>query len=244
MRFLLTFARMSAWLASLALTFAATAADFSVTPIRAELLPGAMSETITVSNDSPSRLRVSVKLMKWTQDATGKDVYTASTDLVYFPRVMDIEPGASRLIRVGTKAPSQGAERTYRLFIEEAPPAASSAPTAVTFYFRFGVPVFVPPPGGAAQPEVLEPQLHKGKLSLVVRNTGNAHFRAAKVTFTDGAAWTYEAPGWYSLAGASRTYETTLPPEVCRQAKVISVRVEAANAQFDRKLDVSPASCS
>jgi fimbrial chaperone protein len=246
MRFLMTFGRRPALLSALAVAvaFPALAADFSVTPIRADLKPGAMSETITVSNESSGTLRVSMKVMAWSQDQNGKDVYTESNDLVYFPRVMDVEPGGKRLVRVGARSPAQGAERTYRLFIEEAPPAPVGAPAAVTFYFRFGVPIFVPPTGGAAQPEVMEPALQKGKLSLAVRNAGNVHFRPTKVVVSDGAGWSHETPGWYSLAGTTRTYETAIPPDVCRKARTLTVRIEATDANFDRKLDVTPASCS
>ena len=76
-------------------------------------------DTGRLSGAVPTRLRVLVKLVEWTQDASGKDVYADSADLVYFPRQMEIEPGAKRLVRVGAKAPAQGAERAYRLFIEE-----------------------------------------------------------------------------------------------------------------------------
>jgi fimbrial chaperone protein len=246
MRFLMSSGRRAALLSAVAVAVAAPAlaADFSVTPIRADFQPGAMSETITVSNESKGVLRVSMKVMAWSQDQNGKDVYTESNDLVYFPRVMDVQPGAKRLVRVGARAPAQGAERTYRLFIEEAPPASAGAPTAVNFYFRFGVPIFVPPAGGKAQPEVMEPALQKGKLSLAVRNAGNVHFRPTRLVVGDGAGWSQEMPGWYSLAGTTRTYETAIPPDVCRKARTLTVRIEATDANFDRKLDVTPASCS
>lgn len=244
MLFLMSLVRKLTLLSALMVFLPVMAADFSVTPIRADLQPGSMSETITVSNESKGVLRVNMKVMAWSQDANGKDVYTESNDLVYFPRVMDVEPGAKRLVRVGAKAPAQGAERTYRLFIEEAPPAPAGAPAAVTFYFRFGVPVFVPPVGGKALPEVLEPALQAGKLLLLVRNPGTVHFRPTRLVVSDTAGWTQEMPGWYSLAGTTRTYELAIPPDVCRKARTLTVRVEAPDANFDRKLDVTPASCS
>jgi len=227
-----------------AATGLANAADFSVSPIRAELKPGAMSETITVSNDSSSPLRVTVKVMAWTQDAAGQDLYADSNDLVYFPRQMDVEPGAKRLVRVGAKSPGQGAERTYRLFIEEVPQPTATGKSAVSFYFRFGVPVFVPPVSGKAQPELLQPSLEKGKLRFPVANRGNQHFRPTRISVADDAGWSREVSTWYSLAGSSRRYEADIPPEVCRKAKILSVKLETEVGSFDRKLDVDPASCS
>jgi fimbrial chaperone protein len=219
--------------------------SFSVSPIRADLKPGVLSETITVTNDSTARLRVLVKLVAWTQDDNGKDIYTDSSDLVYFPRQMDIEPGAKRLVRVGAKTPGQGVERAYRLFIEEVPAVTPGAPAAVSFYFRFGVPVFLTPAGVSAQPEIQQPRLAGGKLSLAVRNPGTQHFRAARVSFTDKAGWSSDVGGWYSLPGTSRTYQVNVPAEVCRKAKAFSVTVEAEdNNKFERTVDVDPASCS
>jgi fimbrial chaperone protein len=224
---------------------AALPASFSVSPIRADLKPGVLSETITVTNDSPARLRVAVKLVAWTQDATGKDVYTDSSDLVYFPRQLELEPGAKRLIRIGTKAPATGTERAYRLFIEEVPSATPGAPTAVSFYFRFGVPVFVTPGTASPQPEIGQPVLAAGKLSLVVRNPGTQHFRASRVSFSDNVGWTRDVGGWYSLPGTSRTYQVEVPLEVCQKAKGFSVTVEGEDSsKFERTLAADPARCA
>ncbi len=222
----------------------AWAAEFSVTPIRADLGAGALSETITVTNDSSSRLRVNVRLMEWTQDATGQDVYKESSDLVYFPRQLEFEGGAKRLVRVGTRTAGGATERTYRLFIEEEPPAAApGSPAAVTFYFRFGVPVFVAPAAPRPVPEVGEPTLTAGRLALEVRNAGNQHFRLNKLTVSDGATFSREIAGWYSLAGTRRTYTFTLPPEACRQARALTIKAEGETVNFERRLEVDPARC-
>jgi fimbrial chaperone protein len=219
--------------------------EFSVTPISVELKPGAMSETLTVANFAKEKLRVNVRLMEWTQDAQGKDVYKDSNDLVYFPRQMEVDPEGKRLVRVGLKSPAGTVERTYRLFIEEQPdPATESNRSQVAFLFRFGVPVFVPPAVPKPQPEVPDPTLKGGKLSVVVRNTGNQHFRVLKVVFGDGAGYQKDVSGWYSLAGTERTYTADIPGDVCRKATAFSVAVEGEGFRLDRKVNVDPASCS
>lgn len=235
------------WLLAMAAMAAippAHAGSFSVAPIRADLKSGVLSETITVTNEAKTRLRVLVKLVAWTQDAQGKDVYTDSSDLVYFPRQMDIEPGAKRLVRVGAKAPGQGVERAYRLFIEEVPEPGAGPAAAVNFYFRFGVPVFVTPASAAPQP-AFQPTLAAGKLALEVTNQGTQHFRASRVTFSDQGGWTIEVAGWYSLPGTSRSYQVEVPIEVCRKARSFGVVVEADDGtKRDYSLDANPASCS
>lgn len=221
------------------------AAEFSVTPIRAELRAGALNETITITNHSQDRLRVSIKLVEWSQDETGRDIYRASDDLVYFPRQLEIPGGAKRLVRVGTRSPAGLNERTYRLFVEEEPEADAAPGTAkVAFLFRFGVPVFLPPAVPKAEPEVPMPELRGGRLSIVVRNPGNQHFRLTRIAITDGAGHQQEMQGWYSLAGSTRTYKADIPPAVCRAAKSLYVLLEGEGIRLDRKLDVDPAGCA
>ncbi len=220
------------------------AGDFSVTPIRAELKPGALNETITVTNHANARLRVSVKLMEWTQDEAGNDVYKDSTDLIYFPRQLELEPEGKRLVRIGARTPAGVTERTYRLFIEEEPdPSTADRGAQVTFLFRFGVPVFLPPANPQAAPDVQAPTLAAGKVLLPVRNPGNQHFRLNKVVVSDGGAFSHELPGWYSLAGTQRTYTAPIPPEVCLKARTFTVLAEGEGIRVERTLNVDPAAC-
>lgn len=237
-------AALVALLAAAGLALPAAAAEFSVSPIRAELKPGTLSETITVTNDSTARLRVSIKLMEWTQDAEGKDVYKESNDLVYFPRQMEIEPQAKRLVRIGARTPAGPVERTYRLFIEEEAEASPDQNRGqVAFVFRFAVPVFLPPALPKPQPEVGEPTLAQRKLTLPIRNAGNQHFRLSRVVVSDGATFTRELPGWYSLANSRRIYSADIPPDICRAGKALTVTVEGEGVRVDRKIDVDPKGC-
>jgi fimbrial chaperone protein len=244
-RFVSALAACAASLLLAGLPQPAQAGEFSVTPIRIELKGGAMNETVTVVNHAKEKLRLSVKLVEWTQDASGQDVYKDSSDLIYFPRQLEVEPEGRRLVRVGARAPAGVAERAYRLFIEEEPEAVSGAARSqVAFLFRFGVPVFLPPAVARPQPEVLEPTLQNGKLAVVVRNPGNQHFRLVKLTVSDGANHTQELPGWYSLAGTERTYVSDLPADVCRRARTIHLALEGEGFRFDRKIDVDPTRCA
>lgn len=220
------------------------AGEFSVTPIRVELKAGALNESISVTNHSRDRLRLAVRLMEWSQDAEGKDIYKDSSDLVYFPRQLEIEGEGKRLVRVGAKAPGGPLERTYRLYVEEQPePSTDASRAQLAFFFRFGVPVFVAPAAPRPQPEALDPTLKAGKLSIAVRNPGNAHFRIVKLVITDGSGYSQEVAGWYSLAGTERTYTADIPAEVCRKARTLSVALEGENFRLDRQLNVDPASC-
>lgn len=222
----------------------ARATEFSVSPIRVELKPGVMSETITVINHANTKLRVSVKLTEWSQDAEGKDVYKDSSDLIWFPRQMELEPNGKRLVRLGARTPAGVVERTYRLWVEEEPPPGTGSTQAqVAFYFRFGVPVFLVPAVAKPQAEFGEPRLEQGRLAMTVKNSGNQSFRLQKITVSDDAGFSREIPGWYSLAGTERTYAADIPRDVCRRARVLTVAIEGEGIRSDRKLHVDPASC-
>lgn len=222
----------------------ATAAEFAVTPIRVEFRPGAMSETITVTNHADARLRVAVKLMAWTQDAQGKDVYTDSSDLIYFPRQMELGPESKRLVRIGVKGPPGAVERAYRLFIEEEPDPTPTGRSQVALYFRFGVPVFQAPAVPRPDLQMLEPVLRKGKLSVPVKNAGNQHVRLETLKVSDGAGHMQEVAGWYSLAGTERTYVVDIPEAVCRNASSLSLTAEGPGVRLERTIDVTAAGCA
>jgi len=240
----LSFATATLPLVAAFLASPAAASEFSVSPVRAELHAGALSETITVVNRGDTRIRVGVKVMEWTQDAQGQDVYQESGDLVYFPRQMELEPDGKRLVRVGAKSPAGPVERTYRMFIEELPePTADAARAQVSVYFRFGVPIFLTPASPHGDPEIGEPGVEHGKLSLTVKNPGNRHFRILKLVVSDGAGFSREIAGWYSLPGSQRTYALDLPRDVCRRAPTLDVAIEGEGLRADRKLHVDPARC-
>jgi fimbrial chaperone protein len=245
MKFLMRRCGASPWLAAALCAGTAAAGDFSVTPIRVELKAGAAHETLTVTNHRKERLRLAVRLVEWRQDAEGRDVYSESSDLAYLPRELELAGESQRLVRVGTDAPAAAVERTYRLFIEEQPAAAGDAESGqVALSLRFGVPIFLPPAAPKPQPEALPPTLKGGKLSLVVRNAGNQHFRLLKLAIADGAGYRQELPGWYSLAGSERTYSADIPSDICRSAITLRVALEGEDFRLDRQLAVDPADCA
>jgi fimbrial chaperone protein len=221
----------------------ASAAEFSVTPIRVDLKPGTLTETITVANDATATLRVSMKLMAWSQDARGEDVYSEASDLVYFPRQMEIAPGARRLVRIGVKTILSGPERTYRLFIEEVPVPDASGGTGVNFFFRFGVPVFVTPATTKAEVTVGEAALTKGKLVVPVQNNGNRHYRFNRIVFSNGSTFVREIAGWYSLPATQRTYSIDVPLAACRASDAFTVQLQGDGMNLERSVKVDPANC-
>jgi fimbrial chaperone protein len=101
--------------------------------------------------------------MEWTQDAQGKDIYADTGDLVYFPRQMEIEPGARKLVRVGAKAPAGATERNLsHVHRGAARPVRGAAQGAGLGLLPVRRPHLLAPAVPRVQADVGEPTLDKG----------------------------------------------------------------------------------
>src|SRR4051812_3587352 len=81
----------------------AAAGEFTVNPILLELGAAARSGAITVRNDGKVPLSFQLQAMEWAQDTGGKDQYLETRDLIFYPKILTIEPGKEGLVRVGTR---------------------------------------------------------------------------------------------------------------------------------------------
>jgi fimbrial chaperone protein len=230
----------------------ASAAEFTIIPLRVALDRAARAAEVTVRNDDRAPLRMQVQAMSWRQDAEGKDQYEPVDDLIYFPRALEIPPGDSRLIRVGIRAAPVSREETYRLFVEQLPPPdAGTAPAgaSVRVLLRVGVPVFVAPAVVDRRGEITQLEIVAGRVHWTVANPGNVHFAADRVEVRavgrDGTTLlTRHLQERYFLAGVLKPLQSELPREVCAQAATIEVSVTGDHVDLKRKLNVEPSACN
>src|SRR5512143_3864256 len=96
-------------------------ANFSISPTSLELAGGVKSGVFSVINSGEDKVNCQIDVKEWSQDADGRDVYTAAKDIVFFPKIMTVEPNEQRAVRIGIKSPPSLQEKTYRLFVEEIP---------------------------------------------------------------------------------------------------------------------------
>jgi len=223
-------------------------AEFRVTPIRLEFDRGVKSGVIKIINEGDDKLNVQMKAMEWTQDAEGKDQYTDTNDIIFFPRIMTIDKNEERILRAGIKIPAIRQERTYRLFIEEIPNPKKGEGANVAIAIRFGVPIFSKPVKDEAKGEIEKIDLSKGTLNATVKNRGNAHFIINSIDVKGrnakgGEIFSKELSGWYLLSGASRVYSTPVPQEVCKDLVKLDVEVKTTRFNLSGKLDVDQTMC-
>ena len=218
---------------------------FGVSPIRVDLGPSARSGAISVSNDDQIALSFQMKLVRWTQNDKGEDVYEDSKDLVYFPRLMSIEPKQKRVIRVGTQAPPGPEEMTYRLAIEEMTPLAEGArgDAAVAVRMRFAVPIFVAPLAPATRAAVENLVISRGEVRFTVANTGNQHVRVEAAKLLRGDRVLGEVPGWYILAGARRAFVLPIPAAECVKPGALTLAIKGEGIEVSRELTVDASHC-
>jgi fimbrial chaperone protein len=219
-----------------------------VAPIRVDLGRDARSGAVTVFNESDDRLQLQMKAYEWTQDGEGKDRYEETGDILFFPRIMIFDRKEERILRVGIKAPPGAKEKTYRLFLEEIPEPSRAQGASVSVAIRFGLPVFVKPGKEDPRGEIGPLSMSAGVVSARVENRGNVHFTIRTVLFSGKNArgeviFTKEVPGWYLLAGASRTYSADVPPERCGELAGIDVEAKADRLSPRGNLVADPSMC-
>lgn len=239
------------WIALLAAA-PALAGEFSVNPVRLDLGVAARSGALEVRNEGDHPLGFQVQAKEWTQDAQGKDQYLDTADLVFFPKIMTVEPRQERVVRVGIKRPAGAVEKAYRLYIEELPGNVRAAETRgaqINLLIRFGAPVFVAPLKPEDGLQLPHLAVASGEVSLSATNTGNRHqvVQGIHLKGFDAAGkevYAVSLADRYLLAGASKTYRTTIPPDRCRGLTNLTVEFKTDRLATGRKLDVSPAACA
>lgn len=229
------------------------AGDFTVNPIRLELGSNARSGVISIKNEGAVRLGFQMQAMEWTQDAEGKDQYADSRDLIFFPKLMTLEPGDESLVRVGVRNAVVPLEKTYRLFIQELPgPAKETQPEGksarIGVLIRFGAPIFLAPLKSEDSAEITTLEMAKGTLSLKVRNTGNRHqvIEGIHLRGTDAGGaevFSLTLADRYLLAGATKSFSATIAANPCSKIADLTVELKTDKLGLKRKLDVTGAMC-
>lgn len=209
---------------------AAGAGDLEIAPILVELSPDSRTALVTVRNTGTRSMRYQARVFAWAQEGDGRMALGPATDLFLFPPLLELQPGESRNLRLGTDAASGPVERSWRLFVEELPGADSGAATnQVRVLTRVGVPVFLAPRARVSKAEISFLPAEGARVRFTLRNAGTIRLRPRSVTVTFRTAagepvLERSLEAWYVLAGGERVYAVEVPPGVCaRTADLIAV---------------------
>jgi len=228
----------------------ASASNFTVSPTEVDLTASATSALVTLRNSSKLPLRFEVTLVSWSEDEHGTMILNPSSEVTFFPKLVELAAGASRNIRIGINAgTARDVERSFRLFIEELPNQSAPSANAVALRTKIGIPVFVRPAKPSRSAVIEGVSIEGGKVLTRVRNTGNLHISVDTISVkgADGSGtptFTKEGPGWYVLPGAMRIFEVPMTPAECRSTVSVAVEVFGHERSLKGASQVSPAACA
>ncbi|MGQ9616421.1 MAG: fimbrial biogenesis chaperone [Spirochaetota bacterium] len=210
----------------------ANAGSFSAVPAKVYLSSDQKSAVLKIKNDGGEKLTLQVNTVKWIQDEKGNDRFEDTDEIVYFPRIITLEKGEEKLLRIGYKSDkTMDREKTFRLFIRELP-VSKPGERMLKVTLRLAIPVFISPKKIEKKIELERIEISNMNLLVRVTNLGNSHVLVERIVSTGyddkgGVSFKKETPGWYILAGLKRTFSIELSEEECLNTRSVKVTVKS-----------------
>ncbi|MFZ2396772.1 MAG: fimbria/pilus periplasmic chaperone [Smithella sp.] len=171
--------------------------------------------------------------MGWDEDQDGKDIYTETSNITYFPKIFTISPGENRKIKIAFTARWPETENSYRFFFREIP-GIEPGVRGVQFALRMSIPVFIQPTQKPVDPAIELGYLKFSGANLLVniKNNGTSYFMVDKVRLRGlngfgTETFSKEINGWYVLANHSRSFPAALKYRECAKTTTINVTAVA-----------------
>ena len=232
----------------LAFAGVARGGTFQVNPIRITLSPQSASALLSIQNDSVETTRFQIGVFEWDQATDGEMVLNPTEDLIFYPKLLAVDPGDQRNIRIGTKQPAVATEKSYRIFVEELPPADNGKQQGIRLLTKMGIPVFIQPTKQLVQAQVGQMKMGADGFSFEIKNTGNVHFFPGKIrVFGKGAPdeilLDRQLQPWYVLSGGVRKYSVEISPRECHQLHDLTVELEVDGKTLKQEFSVPAQVC-
>lgn len=223
----------------------AAAGEIEITPILVDLGPAARTAIVSVRNVSAAPMRYQVKGFAWDQSPEGKMLLEPTRDLVLFPPLLELRPGESRNVRVGTAAQAGEREKSWRVFVEEMPRSDRAEANRVQVLTRVGIPVFLAPAAREVHGEIVILGRDGGHVRFALRNRGTVRLRPLGVRLVlaaadGGVVFEKALEAWYVLAGGERAYEVEVPPDACARAAQVVVSATLDSGTIEAR---APGAC-
>ena len=226
---------------------AAAAATFTVDPTQIFLTGRSGSVLLTLRNESTEMLQFQLSVFAWAQSPSGEMQLEPTEDIVFFPTLLTLKPNETRRVRVGSATTQEVREKTYRIFVEELPPAGTVAGSGVRVLTKMGIPIFVRPVKEVATATLNDLRQQDGAFRFTLTNAGTVHVvpQTIKVRGLAGSntAFDRDLEGWYVLAGGRREFEMAFPKNACAQVTSIVVDIQFASAKLHEQLQTPTGAC-
>lgn len=222
--------------------------SFKVNPVKVFLDSKKKTDKLLVKNMADEDLTLQMSVFSWKQDAKAEDVYEPTGDIVVTPKILTLEKGEERIIRIGTEKRGESQELSYRVYLEELP-VKKPGKMEIMLPLRIGVPIFVAPAREKLSGLIEGMEVEGGKLKATVRNDGKTHLflstvKASGEDANGAGCYQQDLKGWYLLPGVSKTYLFDIPPDVCPKLKAITLEVKPEKGVIEkRKTDIKESAC-
>lgn len=193
-------------------SFAASAATFSVSPVRIFMQARERATAVTVVNEGDTDMVMQAELFQWSQQPDGKDQLTPTDDLLLAPPILKLPARSRQVLRLANLKPvPPGEQLSYRMIVRELPEAADAKPgVQLQVSLALSLPIFITPPGAKSRLTCEAQRKSAEVISATCHNAGEAY--ALPVSFAVRSAsgevlLSQNVPGGYVLPGAQREFE-------------------------------------
>jgi fimbrial chaperone protein len=218
----------------------AHAANLQISPVSIAFQPAQAAAGINLQNFGDAPLYGQVRVYAWDQK-DGVDVLTPTADVVASPPIIEVAPGSTQTIRLVRRGGAEaGAERSYRILIDEIP--RGDAGSGVAIRLQYSVPVFVAPSAAAAAPALAWSLARvNGDVVLRATNAGTLHAQVGATRVRTAGGQDIEvSKGLLGYALAGRTREWKLPQDKADALKGKMTVITTVNTR-EESLPLAPA---
>lgn len=199
------------------------AAGLQVSPTNLSLPANQRAGIINLTNISNEPIVVQTRVYRWEQDSQGKDILTASNDIVASPPMVKLAAESTQQFRIIRAKPAGSSEEAYRLIIDELPSPEQKPKKGLQFMLRYSLPVFI---NQIANPEPsLQWQVQNapnGKTLLTIKNMGTSYAQLSNLTLVSNQKEQKLISGLagYVLPNKTGQYTLDISPTLLRQGKI------------------------
>ncbi|MEQ1885435.1 MAG: fimbria/pilus periplasmic chaperone [Bryobacteraceae bacterium] len=217
------------------------AGSYAVKPVRIELSSRQLRTTFQVENLGDEPVTVQAHVVAWNANG-GEEIQAENDEILLNPPIFSVLPGHQQYIRLGMRKPRPDtSESTFRLILEEVPPAPKPGVNGLRTLLRISVPIFFKPKVSA--PHLVWSAKHGAGDGMVlsVSNSGNAHVQIRRFSVTDvasGAVSQVQGSASYVLQQGKK--EWTIHNSELANATKIVVQAQTDNGDIHEELVPSP----